>query len=121
VNELCVEFVFLSESINTTTLGGMLVFHVFGVAALERDLILKRTMVGLEAAMARGRKDGRQPVMGEGRIAMVSKLMREIERRPCPRCARLLASTGRRSTARWSPMARRGFQSRGRIENRKAR
>jgi hypothetical protein len=38
VNELCVEFVFLSESINTTTLGGKLVFHVFGVAALERDL-----------------------------------------------------------------------------------
>ena len=63
-------------------------FHVFGaVAALERDLILERTMVGLEAAMARGRKDGRQPVMGEGKIALVSKLMRETERRPCPRCA----------------------------------
>jgi DNA invertase Pin-like site-specific DNA recombinase len=98
------------------------VFHVFGaVAALERALILERTMVGLEAAMARGRKDGRQPVMGEGKIALVSKLMRETERHPCPRCARLLASTGRRFTATWSPMARRGFQSRGRIENRKAR
>jgi DNA invertase Pin-like site-specific DNA recombinase len=117
-----VEFVFLRESINTTTPGGKLVFHVFGaVAALERGLILERTMVGLEAAMARGRKDGRQPVMGEGKIALVSKLMRETERRPCPRCARLLASTGRRSTATWSPMARRGFQSRGRIGSWKAR
>jgi DNA invertase Pin-like site-specific DNA recombinase len=83
-----VEFVFLRESINTTTPGGKLVFHVFGaVAALEMGLILERTMVGLEAAMARGRKDGRQPVMGEGKIALVSKLMRETERRPSPRCA----------------------------------
>jgi DNA invertase Pin-like site-specific DNA recombinase len=59
VNELCeqgVEFVFLRESINATTREGKLVFHVFGaVAALERDPILERTMVGLEAAMARGR------------------------------------------------------------------
>jgi DNA invertase Pin-like site-specific DNA recombinase len=59
VNELRergVEFVFLRESINTTTPGGKLVFHDFGaVAALERDLILERTMVGLEAARARGR------------------------------------------------------------------
>jgi DNA invertase Pin-like site-specific DNA recombinase len=42
-----VEFVFLRESINTTPPGGKLVFHVFGaVAALERDLILERTMGG---------------------------------------------------------------------------
>jgi DNA invertase Pin-like site-specific DNA recombinase len=55
-----VEFVFLRESINTTTPGGKLVFHVFGaVAALERGLILERTMVGLEAAMAR--QEGRTP------------------------------------------------------------
>jgi DNA invertase Pin-like site-specific DNA recombinase len=46
-----VEFVFLRESINTTTLGGELVFHVLGaVAGLERDLTIRRTMVGLEAA-----------------------------------------------------------------------
>ena len=65
LRERGVEFVFLRESIDTTP-GGKLVFQVFGVvAALERDLILERTMVGLEAAMARGRKDGRQPVMGE--------------------------------------------------------
>jgi len=58
VNELRergVEFVFLRESINTTTPGGKLVFHDFGAVALERDLILERTMVGLEAARARGR------------------------------------------------------------------
>jgi DNA invertase Pin-like site-specific DNA recombinase len=32
------------------------VFHVFGaVAEFERDLILERTMAGLESARARGR------------------------------------------------------------------
>jgi DNA invertase Pin-like site-specific DNA recombinase len=82
VNELRewdVEFVFLRESINTTPPGGKLVFHVFGaVAALERDLILERTMGGL-VPPGRGRRDGRQLVMGEGKIALVSKLMRDRE------------------------------------------
>jgi DNA invertase Pin-like site-specific DNA recombinase len=80
LRERGVEFVFLRESVNATAPGGKLVFHVFGtVAALERHLILERTMVGLEAARARGRKDGRQPVMGEGKIALVSKLVRDRE------------------------------------------
>jgi DNA invertase Pin-like site-specific DNA recombinase len=55
------------------------VFQVFGaVAALERDLILERTMVGWRLPW-RVRKDGRQPVMGEGKIALVYKLMRDRE------------------------------------------
>ena len=54
-------------------------FQVFGaVAALERDLILERTMVGLEAAMAR--QEGRTPACdGRGKIALVYKLMRDRE------------------------------------------
>ena len=53
LHERGVEFVFLGESINTTTLGGELVFHVLGaVAGLERDLTIERTMVRLEAARA---------------------------------------------------------------------
>lgn len=52
-----VEFVSLRESLDTNTPGGKLVFHVFGaVAEFERDLILERTMAGLEAAKARGRQ-----------------------------------------------------------------
>ena len=55
-------------------------FHVLGaVAELERDLILERAMVGLETARARDRKGGRKPVMGEGKIVLVSKLMRDRE------------------------------------------
>jgi DNA invertase Pin-like site-specific DNA recombinase len=53
----------LSESIDTTTPGGRLVFHVFGaLGQFERDLIGERTRAGLAAA-ARGRKGGRKPVV----------------------------------------------------------
>lgn len=50
----------LQESIDTTTPGGKLIFHVFGsLAEFERDLIRERTNAGLSAARARGRKGGR--------------------------------------------------------------
>lgn len=83
VNELReggVEFRSLRESLDTTTPGGKLVFHVFGsVAEFERDIIRERTMAGLEAARARGRKGGRKPVMDPKKIALASKLMRDRE------------------------------------------
>lgn len=75
-----VEFVSLRESLDTTTPGGKLVFHVFGsVAEFERDIIRERTMAGLEAARARGKKGGRKPVMDRKKIALASKLMRDRE------------------------------------------
>lgn len=56
----------LTESIDTTSSGGRLVFHIFGaLAEFERDLIRERTMAGLQAARARGRKGGRKPAMSE--------------------------------------------------------
>ncbi len=54
----------LQESIDTSTPGGKLVFHVFGaLAEFERDLIRERTNAGLTAARARGRKGGRKPAL----------------------------------------------------------
>ena len=54
----------LTESIDTTTSGGRLIFHVFGaLGQFERDLIRERTKAGLAAAAARGRKGGRKPVI----------------------------------------------------------
>jgi DNA invertase Pin-like site-specific DNA recombinase len=54
----------LTESIDTTTSGGRLIFHVFGaLGQFERDLIRERTKAGLTAAAARGRKGGRKPVV----------------------------------------------------------
>lgn len=54
----------LQESLDTTTPGGKLVFHLFGaLAEFERDLIRQRTQAGRAAARARGRTGGRPPSM----------------------------------------------------------
>src|SRR6476646_2843800 len=46
----------LTESIDTATSGGRLVFHIFGaLAEFERALIRERTRAGLEAARLRGK------------------------------------------------------------------
>ena len=53
----------LTESIDTSTPAGRLVFHTFGaLAEFERDLIRERTKAGLAAARARGRVGGRPTV-----------------------------------------------------------
>ena len=58
-----VAFLSLTESIDTATPGGKLVFHLFGaLAEFERDLIRERTLAGLAAARARGRIGGRPTV-----------------------------------------------------------
>ncbi|OLF77697.1 invertase [Maricaulis sp. W15] len=50
----------LSEGIDTQTIGGKLVFHVFSaVAEFQRDLIRENTLAGLEAARERGKRLGR--------------------------------------------------------------
>ncbi len=51
----------VTESLDTTTPGGKLVFHIFGaLAEFERNLIRERTYAGLAAARARGRKCGKR-------------------------------------------------------------
>ncbi|MGV1315029.1 recombinase family protein [Klebsiella pneumoniae] len=52
----------LTESIDTTSAGGRMVFHLFcALAEFEHALIQERTKAGLAAARARGRKGGRKP------------------------------------------------------------
>jgi DNA invertase Pin-like site-specific DNA recombinase len=60
LNNRKIGFKSITESIDTTTSGGKLVFHIFGaLAEFERDIIRERTQAGLTAARARGRKGGR--------------------------------------------------------------
>ncbi len=63
VNELAnkkVDFVSVSDGIDTSTAVGKLMFHLVGAfAEFERDIISERTKVGLESARARGRKGGK--------------------------------------------------------------
>jgi DNA invertase Pin-like site-specific DNA recombinase len=57
---LGVEFVSLSESLDTSTPAGRMVFTVLGaVAELERSLIAERVRAGLRNARAKGTKLGR--------------------------------------------------------------
>lgn len=61
----------ITEQIDTSTPGGRLVFQLFGgLAEFERSLLRERTLAGLAAARAAGRKGGRPPVLSpEGRNA----------------------------------------------------
>jgi len=66
----------LTEQLDTTTSGGKLIFHVFGaLAEFERDLIRERTLAGLAAARARGRRGGRPRKLGTPtRVALAQAL-----------------------------------------------
>lgn len=71
-----VGFASLTESIDTTTPAGKLVFHVFAtLAEFERNLIRERTMAGLKAARARGKSSGRPPKITGKDLAMAKALM----------------------------------------------
>jgi DNA invertase Pin-like site-specific DNA recombinase len=68
----------LEESIDTTTPGGKLVFHLFGsLAEFERSLVRSRTVAGLAAAKKRGRVGGRPPVMTPQKLRAAQKLHRD--------------------------------------------
>jgi DNA invertase Pin-like site-specific DNA recombinase len=68
----------LTESIDTTTSGGRLVFHIFAaLAEFERSIIRERTRAGLDAARARGRVDGRPQALSENDRAVVTALLRD--------------------------------------------
>jgi len=62
-SSLGIEFVSLSEQIDTSTPAGKMVFTVLGaVAELERSLIGERVRAGLRNARARGKRLGRPPL-----------------------------------------------------------
>jgi DNA invertase Pin-like site-specific DNA recombinase len=59
-NSLGVQFVSLSEAVDTSTPMGKMVFTVLGaVAELERNLIVERVRAGLRHARAKGKRLGR--------------------------------------------------------------
>lgn len=75
LNAKGIGFASLTESIDTTTSNGKLIFHIFcSLAEFERNIIRERTMAGLVAARARGRKGGRKQTVTEKKIATAQKL-----------------------------------------------
>jgi DNA invertase Pin-like site-specific DNA recombinase len=65
----------LNLGIDTGTVGGKLVYDIIAaVAAMERALLVERTMSGLTAARARGRKGGRKREITDKEIKRAQKL-----------------------------------------------
>ena len=61
-HELGIDFVSLTEQIDTSTAMGKMTFHVLGaIAELERSLIAERTIAGLREARRKGKRLGRPP------------------------------------------------------------
>jgi DNA invertase Pin-like site-specific DNA recombinase len=78
LQERGIGFKSLQESIDTTTSGGKLVFHIFGaLAEFEREIIKERTKAGLSAARSRGRRGGRPKVLSEKKAEMARQLYRD--------------------------------------------
>lgn len=62
--------------IDTTTSAGRMIFGIFAtLAEFERDLIRERTMAGLDAARARGRKGGRKFALTKAQVRLAQAAM----------------------------------------------
>nr|WP_288249007.1 recombinase family protein [uncultured Sphingomonas sp.] len=62
--------------IDTTTPSGRMVFGIFAtLAEFERDMIRERTMAGLAAARARGRKGGRKFALSKAQVRLAQAAM----------------------------------------------
>jgi len=66
----------LTESIDTTTSGGRLIFHVMGaLTEFERSLISERTRAGMKSARRRGKAIGRPRKLKLHQVAHARKLV----------------------------------------------
>jgi DNA invertase Pin-like site-specific DNA recombinase len=82
LGERGVDVASLQEHLDTTSPGGMLIFHVLAaLAEFERELIRERTRAGLEAARARGRQGGR-PKVYDATAAAVARQMYDSRQFP---------------------------------------
>src|SRR6266581_4322785 len=86
-----IDFISLTEKIDTTTPGGKLIFHMMGaLAEFERDLIRERTNAGLEAARARGHVGGRpRKLKTNGKVALARRMFDEQSHSISEICAAL--------------------------------
>lgn len=73
-----IHFRSLTESIDTETSGGRLVFHMMGaLAEFERSLISERTRAGMKAAQKRGIHVGRPPALSPREAQAAAKAVLE--------------------------------------------
>lgn len=74
-----VDLVVLDQGIDTSTALGRMFFHILGsIAEFEHALMSERTMDGLAAARARGRKGGPKPKLGPRQVALARLMYDEL-------------------------------------------
>lgn len=77
-------------NIDTTTSSGKMVFAIFAaLAEFERDLIRERTIAGLAAARARGRKGGRKLSMNKVQVTLAQSAMENKKTKVTDLCKEL--------------------------------
>jgi DNA invertase Pin-like site-specific DNA recombinase len=77
-------------SIDTTTASGKLVFGIFAaLAEFERELIRERTVAGLRAARARGRKGGRTFGLTKAQVRLAQAAMKSRDSKVIEICQEL--------------------------------
>ena len=102
LSERGVELRGLKEHRDTTTPTGKLMFHSVGaMAECERDVIQERTLAGLEAARARGKKGGR-PKVTETIKPRSLALAKELYAAKEKSIAQIMEQTGFKSRATFS-------------------
>jgi DNA invertase Pin-like site-specific DNA recombinase len=75
-----IELESLTENLETGLPTGRLVFHVFAaLAEFERNLIRERTLAGVKAARARGRKGGRPRKLQAKELKTIRALLKTAE------------------------------------------
>jgi DNA invertase Pin-like site-specific DNA recombinase len=73
-----VGFKSITETIDTTSTGGRLVFHIFAaLSEFEKNVIRDRTIAGLQAARKRGRVGGRPRSMTDEKLRAAKRLLRD--------------------------------------------
>ena len=71
-----VDFVSLTDAIDTSTPAGRFFFHVMAsLSEMERELTIERTRAGLETARLHGRKGGRKRLMTDSKVVAAQKLL----------------------------------------------
>lgn len=78
LHERGIQFRSLTEPFDTTTAGGEMFFHICAAfAQMNGRIISERTVAGLAAAKARGRRGGRPSVMTAESIAVAQRMRAE--------------------------------------------
>ncbi len=112
-----VGFVSLTESIDTTSAGGVLMFHMMAaLSEFERRLISERTRAGIVAARERGTVVGRRPSLSPDQRSQAITLLQTLPIREVARRFNVHPRTVRRAVRPARPSAEPTTERRGAVQ-----